>query len=72
MVCHCQEDVSIKDLALLIKEIVGFQGELVHDTSKPDGTPRKLVDTNKINSLGWKAITSLSDGILQTYRAYLS
>ncbi len=61
------EDLSIKELALLVKEIVGFAGELRFDTSKPDGTPRKLMDTSKINNLGWKASISLKDGIKKVY-----
>ena len=61
------EDLSIKELALLVKEIVGFVGELRFDTSKPDGTPRKLMDTSKINNLGWKASISLKDGIKKVY-----
>ena len=61
------EDLSIKELAMLVKEIVGFVGELRFDTSKPDGTPRKLMDTSKINNLGWKASISLKDGIKKVY-----
>ena len=61
------EDIAIADLALLIGRIVGFQGVLDFDRSKPDGTPRKLLDVSKLNSLGWKAATSLEDGIGQTY-----
>ncbi len=61
------EDLSIKELAMLVKEIVGFAGELRFDTSKPDGTPRKLMDTSKINNLGWKASISLKDGIKKVY-----
>ncbi len=57
------EDISIKDVALLIKRIVGYEGEIVNDTSKPDGTPRKLLDVSKINDLGWKHQTSLEDGL---------
>lgn len=57
------EDVSIKDLALQIKNIVGFEGELKFDTSKPDGTPRKLLDVSKIHSLGWKHKIDLETGI---------
>lgn len=64
-------DLSIKELALLIKEIVGFDGELSFDTSKPDGTPRKLMDVNKLNSLGWKAKISLKDGIRSTYQEFV-
>ena len=66
------EDISIKDLALLIREIVGFQGELAFDSSKPDGTPRKLMDVSQINSLGWRAQTHLRDGIQNTYRWFLN
>jgi GDP-L-fucose synthase len=65
------EDVSIKELANLIKQIVGYEGELVWDTSKPDGTPRKLLDVSKINNLGWKHKTSLETGIKNTYAWYL-
>lgn len=61
------EDLSIKDLALLVKKIVGYEGELIWDTSKPDGTPRKLMDVTKINDLGWKAKISLEDGIRDVY-----
>ncbi|SFE26583.1 GDP-L-fucose synthase [Chitinophaga sp. CF118] len=61
------EDISIKDLALLIKEIVGYEGNLVFDTSKPDGTPRKLMDVTKLNNLGWKARTELKKGIEDVY-----
>jgi GDP-L-fucose synthase len=62
------EDLSIKSLALLIKEIVGFQGELVFDASKPDGTPRKLMDVSKLHALGWKAKIDLREGISQVYK----
>ncbi|MBK8563701.1 MAG: GDP-L-fucose synthase [Saprospiraceae bacterium] len=60
-------DISIKDLALLIKKIVGFEGEIVHDTSKPDGTPRKLMDVSKLHSVGWNAKIGLEDGIRTVY-----
>ncbi|OYD41565.1 GDP-L-fucose synthase [Sphingobacterium cellulitidis] len=66
------EDISIRDLAELIKEVVGFQGELEFDSSKPDGTPRKLMDVSKLHSLGWKAKTSLKDGIKLAYEDFLS
>lgn len=62
-------DLSIKELALLIQEIVGFEGKIVWDSSKPDGTPRKLMDVSKINNLGWKAKISLRDGITQVYQS---
>lgn len=61
------EDLTIKDLVLLIKDIVGYQGEIRLDPSKPDGTPRKLMDVSKLHSLGWKASTSLREGILKVY-----
>ncbi len=61
------EDISIRDLAELICEIVGYEGALTWDASKPDGTPRKLLDTAKINSLGWKSRISLRAGIARTY-----
>jgi len=60
-------DVSIKDLALMVKKIVGFEGELVFDATKPDGTPRKLMDVSKINSLGWKHTIELEEGIKRVY-----
>ena len=61
------EDISILDLAILVKKIVGFEGDILTDTSKPDGTPRKLMDVSKLNSFGWKAQTSLEDGIRKVY-----
>lgn len=64
------EDISINDLALLIKRIIGFDGEIIYDSSKPDGTPRKLLDVSRINSLGWKAQTSLEEGIKKTYQFF--
>ena len=65
------EDISIKDLALLIKEIVGFNGEIKHDLSKPDGTPRKLMDVSKLKNLGWTASISLKEGIQKVYAEFL-
>lgn len=62
------EDISIKDLALLIRKITGFEGELVWDSSKPDGTPRKLMDVSKLKALGWEAQIGLEQGIQQVYR----
>nr|WP_290930523.1 hypothetical protein [Haliscomenobacter sp.] len=56
-------DLSIKDLALLIRDIVGYQGDIIHDLSKPDGTPRKLMDVSKIQAAGWKAKIGLEEGI---------
>ena len=66
------EDLSIKELALVIKEIVGFDGELKFDTSKPDGTPRKLMDVSKLHSKGWKHKVSLQEGIKLAYQDFLS
>jgi len=60
-------DLTIKDLALLIKDIVGFKGEIIHDLSKPDGTPRKLMDVSYLHSLGWKHKIELPEGIKQVY-----
>ena len=61
------KDISIKDLALLIKKIIGYEGELKLDLTKPDGTPRKLMDVSKINSLGWKYKIGLEEGIRMVY-----
>ena len=60
-------DITIKDLALLIKKIVGFSGELTFDLSKPDGTPKKLLDVTKINQLGWRHKIALEEGIKKVY-----
>ncbi len=65
-------DISILELAELIKEIVGFEGEIVFDESKPDGTPRKLLDVNRLNAHGWKAKMSLKKGIEKTYKWYIN
>lgn len=65
-------DLTISDLAKMIADIVGFKGKIVYDQSKPDGTPRKLLDVSRINALGWKAKTSLQDGIEKTYKWFLS
>lgn len=65
------EDISIKELAVLIRDVVGYEGKLVFDTSKPDGTPRKLLRVERIHNLGWKAKTDLRTGIAQTYRWFL-
>ena len=61
------EDISINELALLIKKIVGYEGELRYDSSKPDGTPRKLMDVSKIHSLGWRHKMGLEEGIKKIY-----
>lgn len=64
------EDITIKDLALLIKEIVGYGGSLEFDTSKPDGTPRKLLDVSKLHALGWSASIGLREGIEKVYHEF--
>lgn len=61
------EDISILELARLVKKIVGFEGEILTDTTKPDGTPRKLMDVSKLNGLGWKAKITLDEGIQKVY-----
>lgn len=61
------DDISILDLAILVKKTVGYEGEILTDTTKPDGTPRKLMDVSKLNSLGWKAKTTLEQGIQKVY-----
>lgn len=68
----CGEDISIRELAELICDIVGFEGDLVWDESKPDGTPRKLLDISKILQLGWKPCMSLREGITRTYEWFLN
>jgi GDP-L-fucose synthase len=60
-------DISIGDLAQLVKNIVGFEGELKFKTDKPDGTPKKLMDSGRINAMGWKPKISLESGISSTY-----
>ena len=64
-------DISIKNLALLIRSVVGYEGEVKFDTSKPDGTPKKLLDVSKLHSLGWKHTTELADGIKLAYHDFL-
>jgi GDP-L-fucose synthase len=66
------EDITISDLAKMVSQIVGYEGEIVWDTSKPDGTPRKLLDVSKIKSLGWEPKIPLEQGIRMTYDWYLS
>jgi GDP-L-fucose synthase len=66
------EDLEIGELALLIKKIVGYEGEIIHDLSKPDGTPRKLMDVSKLHSFGWKHRISLEEGIRAVYQEYAS
>ncbi len=66
------EDITIKELALQVQKTVGFEGELVFDHSKPDGTPRKLMDVSKLHQLGWKHQTQLTEGLKLAYQDYLS
>lgn len=65
------EEVTIGELALLVKEVVGFEGEIRFDTSKPDGTPRKLMDSTRLHTMGWKHKTSLREGLKKTYPIFL-
>ena len=65
------EEITIKELTKLIREITGFKGEIKWDHTKPNGTPRKLLDTSRLNDLGWKSSISLKDGILNTHKEYL-
>ena len=66
------EDILLKDLFYIVKDIVGFEGEIVYDKSKPNGTPRKLMDATKIKSLGWQPKISLEDGIKHAYEWYVN
>jgi len=66
------EEVSIKELAEMVKEVVGFEGELIFDTDKPDGTPRKLLDTAKLKGLGWQYKVSLREGLQKTYDYFVN
>jgi GDP-L-fucose synthase len=64
------EDISIGELAMLIRDIVGYAGDIVYDTAKPDGTPRKLLDVSRLHALGWRAQIHLREGIAATYTWY--
>ncbi|WP_297689130.1 GDP-L-fucose synthase [Ferrovibrio sp.] len=66
------EEISIRDLAGLLARVIGYRGKLTFDTSKPDGTPRKVVDTTRLHGLGWQAATALQPGLEQTYRWYVN
>jgi GDP-L-fucose synthase len=66
------EDISISDLALMIKDVVGYEGAIVYDATKPDGTPRKLMDVTKLSGLGWKYTISLKKGLEMVYQEYQS
>lgn len=65
------KDISIAELALLIQETVGYEGEIVYDTDKPDGTPQKLLDVSKLHSTGWQTSTALRDGLRDTYESFI-
>jgi GDP-L-fucose synthase len=67
----CGEDISIKELAIKVKEVTGYGGKLVFDTSKPDGTPRKLLDVSKLHGLGWQHKTELTEGLKTAYQDFL-
>ncbi|MCF7785959.1 MAG: GDP-L-fucose synthase [Prosthecobacter sp.] len=67
----CGSDVTIRELVEMVAEVVGYKGRIVWDKSKPDGTPRKLLDTTRLNQLGWKPQISLKDGLAQTYASFL-
>lgn len=64
-------DVTIRELAEIVKDVTGYQGEIVQDLSKPDGTPRKLMDVQKLDALGWKARIGLREGVAETYRWFI-
>ena len=66
------EDVTIKELAHLVAETVGYRGEIMFDPTKPDGTPRKLLDVSRVNAVGWRAKIGLREGIAATYRSFLT
>ena len=66
------KELSIKELAELVKKVVGFKGNITFDTTKPDGTPRKLLDVSKLEKLGWKYKTELEDGIKLAYEDFLN
>lgn len=63
--------MSIRELAELVREVVGFEGEIVHDTTKPDGAPRKLLDVSRLHALGWRASIPLRRGVEQTYEWFV-
>ena len=65
------EDVTIDELVRMIADVVGYDGEFTHDTSKPDGTPRKLLDVSRIKALGWEPSVELHDGIRRVYQWFL-
>jgi GDP-L-fucose synthase len=66
----CGEDLTVRELAELIRDVAGFKGQLAFDASKPDGTPRKLLDVSRMKALGWKAAIPLREGLEAVYREY--
>lgn len=64
-------DVTIREMAQIMKEVVGFEGELTFDTTKPDGAPRKLIDISRLSKMGWSYDIDLEDGLKKTYQWYL-
>jgi GDP-L-fucose synthase len=64
-------DCTIRELAETVARVTGYRGELVFDSSKPDGTPRKLMDVSRLKALGWRAETSLEEGLMETYQWFL-
>ena len=66
------EDVTIKELAETIQEVIGFTGDIIWDSTKPDGTLRKLMDVSKIKALGWEPKVSLKEGLIDTYRWFIA
>jgi GDP-L-fucose synthase len=66
------QDISVGDFARLVTDVVGYQGKLVFDTSRPDGVPRKLLDVSKLTALGWRAKTSLREGLSMAYADFLA
>jgi GDP-L-fucose synthase len=66
------EDITIAEFARVVAEVVGYSGEIAFDSSRPDGTPRKLLDVSRLAKLGWRATTSLRDGLKRAYEAYLA
>jgi len=65
------EDLTIAELASLVGKVVGYQGEIRYDSTKPDGTPRKLLDVSRLKSMGWQARIGLEEGLAQTYQWFL-
>ena len=65
-------DITIRELAESVKNILGFEGAIGYDSSKPDGTPRKLIDVTRLSNIGWKSSVDLEEGLKKTYKKYLA